>query len=136
MQDILAALKTHWWPSAVVSSLIRLLSLWHIPHFHSQFYHISLNICSCSKTCQFDFFDIFSNLFHNHIFFSLTQTNSKYILQTVGLQKQSISKSPKIKRSFSSYNHTLCKNSKRSMGCSLRVNHQDRQTDRWTDGIS
>ena len=27
-----------WWPSAVVCSMVGLLSLWHIPHFHSQFY--------------------------------------------------------------------------------------------------
>ena len=29
----LAALKTHWWPSAVFFSLVWLLSLWHIPIF-------------------------------------------------------------------------------------------------------
>ena len=33
-------LKTCWWPSAVVFYLVGLLSLWHIPHFHSQFYWI------------------------------------------------------------------------------------------------
>ena len=33
-----ATLKTCWWPSAVVFSMIGLLSLWNIPHFHSQFY--------------------------------------------------------------------------------------------------
>ena len=38
MQEFLAALKTYWWPSAVVCSMVGLLSLWHIPHFHSQFY--------------------------------------------------------------------------------------------------
>ena len=32
------ALKTYWWPSAVVCSVVGLLSLWHIPYFHSQFY--------------------------------------------------------------------------------------------------
>ena len=29
---------THWWPLAVVCFLVWLLSLWHIPQFHSQFY--------------------------------------------------------------------------------------------------
>ena len=36
--EFLVTLKTHWWPSAVVCSIIGLLSLWHIPHFLSQFY--------------------------------------------------------------------------------------------------
>ena len=34
----LKTLKTCWWPSAVVFYLVGLLSLWHIPHFHFQFY--------------------------------------------------------------------------------------------------
>ena len=39
VREFLATLKTHWWPSAVVCSMVGLLSLWHIPHFLSQFYH-------------------------------------------------------------------------------------------------
>ena len=36
VRDFLATLKTHWWSSAVVCSMVGLLSLWHILHFHSQ----------------------------------------------------------------------------------------------------
>ena len=36
--EFLAALKTCWWPLTVVFSVVWLLSLWHIPRFHSQFY--------------------------------------------------------------------------------------------------
>ena len=36
--EFLATLKTHWWPSAVVFSMVWLLSLCHIPHFLSQIY--------------------------------------------------------------------------------------------------
>ena len=35
------ALKTCWWTSAVVCSMVRFLSLWHIPNFHSQFYLVN-----------------------------------------------------------------------------------------------
>ena len=38
---LLAAFKTHWWPSVVVCSMVGLWSLWHIPYFHSQFYYQS-----------------------------------------------------------------------------------------------
>ena len=38
VREFLAALNTHWWPSAVVCSMVGLLPLSHIPHFHSQFY--------------------------------------------------------------------------------------------------
>ena len=34
----LYSLKMYWWPSAVICSMVRLLSLWHIHHFLSQFY--------------------------------------------------------------------------------------------------
>ena len=33
-------ISVHWWPSDVVWSMVRLLSLWHILHFHSQFYKL------------------------------------------------------------------------------------------------
>ena len=32
--------RVHWWPSVVVCSMVGLLSLWHIPHFLSQFYSL------------------------------------------------------------------------------------------------
>lgn len=38
MRKFLAALKTHRLPPAVMCSLVGLLSLCHIPQFHSQFY--------------------------------------------------------------------------------------------------
>ena len=38
VREFLVALTTCWLPSAVVCSMVGLLSLWHIPHFHSQFY--------------------------------------------------------------------------------------------------
>ena len=38
--NFFGALKTCWGPSAVVCSMVGLLSLWHIPHFHSQYYII------------------------------------------------------------------------------------------------
>ena len=38
VREFLVALKTCWWPAAVVCSMVRMLSLWHIPHFHSLFY--------------------------------------------------------------------------------------------------
>ena len=38
MREFLSALKTYWWPSAAVCSMVGLLSIWHIPHFNSQFY--------------------------------------------------------------------------------------------------
>ena len=37
--EFFAAVKTYLWPSSVVCSMVELLSLWHIPHFHSQFYY-------------------------------------------------------------------------------------------------
>ena len=38
VRDFLAVLKTPWWPSSVFCSLVGLLSLSYIPHFHSQCY--------------------------------------------------------------------------------------------------
>ena len=38
VREFLAALKTHWRSLVVVCSLVGLFSLWHIPHFNSQFY--------------------------------------------------------------------------------------------------
>ena len=37
VREFLAALKTCWWPSAAICSVVGLLSFWHIPNFHSQF---------------------------------------------------------------------------------------------------
>ena len=45
-------------PSAVVWSLVGLLSLWHIPHFHSQFYVI--NVSSLIKTGALQYANDFS----------------------------------------------------------------------------
>ena len=48
VQDVLAVLKTHWWPSSVFCSFVWLLSLCgYILHFHSQFYLICiLTVCN------------------------------------------------------------------------------------------
>ena len=46
--EFFTALKTHLWPLAVVCSMVGLLSFWHIPHFHSQFYLIWLTSCTSS----------------------------------------------------------------------------------------
>ena len=39
VREFLTTMKNLWWPTAVVSTMVGLLSLWHIPHFHSQFYY-------------------------------------------------------------------------------------------------
>lgn len=38
VRDFFTVLKTNWLPLAVIWSLVGLLSFWHTPNFHSQFY--------------------------------------------------------------------------------------------------
>ena len=54
--------KTNWWPSAVNCSLVGLLSLWHIPHFHFQLYTL-IPIVTCKER-------IFSIIYSDLGFFS------------------------------------------------------------------
>ena len=48
-QNKIDLLKTSndWLSSAIVCSVVGLLSLWHIPHFHSQFYYICVDDYVC-----------------------------------------------------------------------------------------